>query len=512
MGDSPQIDAVRRFFADADSAAVAFSGGVDSSLLLDIAREVLGGKALAVTVASPLVPSAEIEEAARFCRERGIKHEIAVFDPFAIPGFAANPPDRCYICKRAVFSLVKDVASKHGIAAVADGTCADDSGDYRPGARALAELGVASPLRDAGIGKTAIRGEARARGIAACDKPSSPCLASRFAYGERITPEALERIGKAETYLKDIAAGLSPAGTFPPQIRVRYCAGEARIETEPPFAEMFAAKGSEIASAFRKLGFSRAVLDLQGYRTGSLNESLPREILDAAASPAANGRVPPDDLGFACVDIDRARRQGAPESIYGAGKTAPQIVAILRSLSARGQTPVLVTRIDAEKSAAVAAEFPGWRYFPEARLGRLGEARRPDGCGEIAVVCAGTSDIPVAEEAALVAETLGSRVRRVYDVGVAGIHRLLDKEDVLRRARVVIAVAGMEGALPSVVGGLVSCPVIAVPTSVGYGTSFGGVTALLAMLNSCAAGISVVNIDNGFGAGFLAHRIDCGGR
>lgn len=216
-----------------------------------------------------------------------------------------------------------------------------------------------------------------------------------------------------------------------------------------------------------------------------------------------------DNLGFAKVDIDRLRRQGVPEVVYGAGKTAEQISAILSSLRDHGQMPALVTRVDAEKAVRVAEALDGdFTYFPAARIGRIGPARAPDGIGPIVVAAAGTSDLPVAEEAAVTAETLGNEVTRLFDVGVAGLHRLLACADQLVGASVVVAVAGMEGALASVIGGLVSCPVVAVPTSVGYGAAFGGVSALLAMLNSCAAGVSVVNIDNGFGAGFLAHRIN----
>ena len=197
------------------------------------------------------------------------------------------------------------------------------------------------------------------------------------------------------------------------------------------------------------------------------------------------------------------------EVVYGAGKTADQIVSILSSLRDHGQLPAIVTRIDADKAESVSAALgDGFSYFPEARFGRLGRARAADGLGPVVVAAAGTSDMPVAEEAALTAETLGNEVKRLYDVGVAGLHRIVACADELSSASVVVAVAGMEGALASVVGGLVSCPVVAVPTSVGYGAAFGGVSALLAMLNSCAAGVSVVNIDNGFGAGFLAHRIN----
>ena len=222
-----------------------------------------------------------------------------------------------------------------------------------------------------------------------------------------------------------------------------------------------------------------------------------------------NTHSPEASLGFANVDLQRLERQGVPEVVYGAGKTAEQIAGILSSLRDAGQSPILVTRLDAEKAAAVAAAVgPDFTYLPEGRLGRLGAPRQPGGFGPIAVVTGGTSDQPVAEEAALTAETLGNEVIRIYDVGVAGLHRLLSRVDALRSASVVIAVAGMEGALPSVIGGLADCPVIAVPTSIGYGASLGGIAALLSMLNSCASGVSVVNIDNGFGAGYMASMIN----
>ena len=218
-------------------------------------------------------------------------------------------------------------------------------------------------------------------------------------------------------------------------------------------------------------------------------------------------QAPFADIGYAKVDMHRALRQGAAEVIYGAGKTPEQIAGIAGEMLRRGQARVLITRLDADKADAVARTLP-LDYRADARLGILGTLPPPDGHGAIVVATGGTSDIPVAEEAALTAQFLGNEVQRLYDVGVAGLHRLLAHTDELMRAKVVIAIAGMEGALASVIGGLVDCPVIAVPTSVGYGTAFGGITALLSMLNSCAAGVSVVNIDNGFGAGFLASRIN----
>ena len=216
---------------------------------------------------------------------------------------------------------------------------------------------------------------------------------------------------------------------------------------------------------------------------------------------------PFEDLGYAKVDLHRKVRQGASEVIYGAGKTPEQIVGILNMMAQNGQKNVLITRLDPEKAAAIEKSTP-ITYYETAKIAIAGEMAAPGGIGTIVVATGGTSDIPVAEEAALTAEFLGNSVVRLYDVGVAGLHRLLNHSEELMRASVVIAIAGMEGALASVVGGLVDCPVIAVPTSVGYGASFGGVAALLSMLNSCASGLSVVNIDNGFGAGYTASMIN----
>lgn len=216
---------------------------------------------------------------------------------------------------------------------------------------------------------------------------------------------------------------------------------------------------------------------------------------------------PFEDLGYAKVDHHRGLRQGVSEVIYGAGKTAEQMIGIIRSMQENGQKTILITRLTKEAAHEVGEHHP-INYFETARIGVVGERPAVRGSGSIVVATGGTSDLPVAEEAALTAEYLGNQVDRLYDVGVAGLHRLLSQMEVLLSARVVIAVAGMEGALSSVLGGLVDVPVIAVPTSVGYGAAFGGVAALLSMLNSCASGVSVVNIDNGFGAGYLASLIN----
>ena len=217
-------------------------------------------------------------------------------------------------------------------------------------------------------------------------------------------------------------------------------------------------------------------------------------------------QLPFRDLGIATVDHHRALRQGVPEVIFGEGKTVEQIVLIAQEITRAGQN-VLVTRIDAAKGEALGPLLPGFRYVPVARTGSVEMAPPPARAGVVAVVTAGTSDIPVAEEAVETLRAVGLQATRLYDVGVAGLHRFLHHVEELRKAAAVIVVAGMEGALPSVVGGLVSAPVVAVPTSIGYGAALGGFTALFSMLTSCASGVVVVNIDSGFGAAMAVHRV-----
>lgn len=216
---------------------------------------------------------------------------------------------------------------------------------------------------------------------------------------------------------------------------------------------------------------------------------------------------PFEDIGYAKIDTHRGLRTGAAEVIYGAGKTPEQIVGIIAKMQESGQQRILVTRLS-EQAYETVSDSAALTYHKAAHIGIVGEMPAPDGIGRVVVATGGTSDIPIAEEAALTAQFLGSEVTRLYDVGVAGLHRLLAHKEEIMSATVIIAIAGMEGALASVIGGLADCPVIAVPTSVGYGAAFGGLSALLSMLNSCASGVSVVNIDNGFGAGYLANMIN----
>jgi NCAIR mutase (PurE)-related protein len=237
---------------------------------------------------------------------------------------------------------------------------------------------------------------------------------------------------------------------------------------------------------------------LQNFRAGKISQDAVLRAFQAA---------PTADLGFAQVDTHRALRKGFPEVIFGAGKTPAQVVGIAGKLLEQNQN-VLVTRITAEHAKALRKKFKAAQHHELARCVTIEKKPLPKRAGTIAVICAGTSDLPVAEEAALTADIMGNTVVRITDAGVAGLHRILARMETLQQANVLVVVAGMEGALPSVVAGLVSKPVIAVPTSVGYGASFGGVAALLGMLNSCGSGVTVVNIDNGFGGGYAASQIN----
>lgn len=239
----------------------------------------------------------------------------------------------------------------------------------------------------------------------------------------------------------------------------------------------------------------------------SLFEQVREGAVDVDAALARMRHMPFEDLGFAKIDHHRELRHGMPEVILAKGKTAEQVVSIARRLLDHSQN-VLITRADSATADAVSQSLIGGEHFPLSGAIRFWRDKTVRGKGKIAVVCAGTSDIPVAEEAQVTAEVMGNQVESIHDVGVAGIHRLIENSARLAEARVVIVCAGMEGALPSAVGGLVSCPVIAVPTSVGYGASFHGLAALLGMLNSCASNVTVVNIDNGFGAGYVASLIN----
>ena len=265
MDADVKLERLRAQLREIGSAAVAFSSGVDSTFLLRVAHEELGDRAVAVTARSRSFPKRELDEAVAFCRAEGIRHEIMDSEELDIPGFVANPPDRCYHCKKALFGKLVSFARANGLAAVLEGSNLDDDGDYRPGRRAIRELGIRSPLHDVGLTKAEIRTLSKKMGLPTADKPSFACLASRFPYGERITAEGLARVERAEQWLMDAGLGLA-------QLRVRSHGDMARIEVPPEAIPDIAARAEEIASALKSFGFAYVALDLQGYRTGSMNE------------------------------------------------------------------------------------------------------------------------------------------------------------------------------------------------------------------------------------------------
>ncbi|UDY37719.1 nickel pincer cofactor biosynthesis protein LarB [Dermatobacter hominis] len=495
---------------------VAFSGGVDSALLAHAALLALGpDRVVAVTASSASLATGELERCRDLAAAWGLPWRAVDTDEMDEARYVANGTDRCAWCKEALLDQLEPLAAGPAVAAGGTGRTApatvvlgvnvDDLGDHRPGQEAARRRGARFPLVEAGLAKADVRALARRAGLEVWDRPSRPCLSSRIPYGTPVTLTTLSQVDRAEAAVRSL--GLS-------DVRVRHLGDTARVEV--PVAELGQAAevAERLVAELEAVGYRYVTLDLAGLRSGNLNHVVADGPSDERGrSGPGPSRAEPSGpavagLGHTRPDLDRVRRTGLPEAVYAAGKTPQQCAEVVAAMLLDGTDPLVVTRTSAEHRAAIAALAPAvpvpsgewsdtltWRHAP------VDHDRR------VAVISGGTSDQPVLDECVGTLTALGADVHVVRDVGVAGLHRLLGSLDELADARVVVALAGMEASLPTVLGGLVPQPIVAVPTSTGYGASLEGVTALLSLLSSCAPGVTVVGIDNGYGAACAALRI-----
>ena len=491
-GAAKSLDRLAAVIADVGPQVVGFSGGVDSSLLaVAAARTLAADELLVATADSPSLATGELDECRRLAGEWGFAWRSVRTDELTDDRYVANAGDRCYWCKSALMDALEPLAAERG-ATVTLGVNVDDLGDHRPGQEAAAARGALFPLVEAELTKADVRALARELDLSVWDRPAMPCLSSRIPYGTAVTVPLLSRVDRAEQAVR--ALGFT-------DLRVRHYDNTARIELPAEDFGRAAAMATELVEAVSATGYDYVTLRPGRSPLGQLERS-PRQRCRRRSCPRPirhHGAVTE-----ARLDLDRTRRVDLPEAVYCHHKTTAQCVTIVSEMLADGAgcgdrhpdhpRPTRGAAALQPPPVAAAGSTLTWRHRPAT-------GRRA------AVIAAGTSDLPVATECRLTLEALGHEVDVVTDVGVAGLHRLLAALPEFADADVLVAVAGMEGALPTVLAGLVAQPLLAVPTSVGYGTAFEGQTALLSMMTSCAPGIAVVGIDNGYGAACAAHRI-----
>lgn len=465
---------LEKIFREMGDVVVALSAGVDSSLTLAVAYRVLKEKAVGVVAISPSLSQDSVKLARRVAKLIGA--ELIEVETYEVedPEYQKNNPLRCYFCKHIVYSELKKIAEqKHAF--LVDGFNTDDTAETRPGMRAAKEQRVRHPLFEAGLTKKDVRTLARKYGLPNWNKAADACLSSRFLTGVPVNSSLLQLIGKAESKTRTVLS-LGPEHA----LRVRHLAdGKARVEIDtlrfpiPPGVE------NKVRNIMKSFGY--ADISFATYRRGSVSAVV-------------------ENLGFAQIDHGRFERTGIPEVVFCEGKTPEQAAEIFSRLAANSGF-ALATRVKPRHKKAIQQKVLKAVWHEQAGIMTVGGPLYSKNTEQyVVVVTAGTGDIPVAEEARVTLEFFGIRVEKLYDVGVAGIDRLLEHRPLLERATAVIAVAGMDGACPVVTSALTPCLVIGVPTAIGYGMGRGGKAALRTMLNSCVPGVVTVNIGNGFGA------------